>query len=163
MSSKLGIRSVLLGTVIVSALVLASPLMAASSSVSKSLQNRFVAIDTPFARAASAWSVVVEAVPASASMPTIVKALDKVSPAYEAAIKTFSSELAALKLPGKAGVLAAEIIKHDKQFSAVLAAAGGMSKTQFQQAVGSLYNATGPLGEEFRQALGLPASDAIQI
>jgi len=159
---KLSLGSLLAGAVAAATLALVGAASAATP-VSSSQRTQFVAIDSPLAKAAAAWSAVLEKVPASASEAQIAAALGKPSPAYEAALRTFDSKLAALHLPGKAGTDAAAAIQDDTKLITLIESASKLSKSQFQQGFAALFNTEAPLQLAFRKDLGLPASAAIQV
>lgn len=145
------------------ALLLASPLFA-TSPVSAAQQKKFLSLDAVFAKAAAAFTSGVEKMPTTVSTATFDKTIAKPAAAYATAISGFDSGLAALGLPGTAGSDAATVIKDNKQLQVVLEASAKDSVSTFQKAFGQIFaEMGGPLEENFRTALGLPASDAIQI
>jgi hypothetical protein len=159
---NVSVASVMGGTLAAAALLLAGP-SSAAAPVSSAQRAQFVAIDTPLAKAASVWTTALEKVPASATEAQLAAALGKVSPPYEAAIRTFDTKLAALHLPGKAGTDAAAVAQDNTKFVTLIESASKITKSQFQQGFSSLFNAEAPLQLAFRKDLGLPASAAIQI
>ncbi len=157
------VRSVVGAAAVASALVFAAPMVAASPPVSKALQKQFLAIDAPLAKASGIWTKATEAVPASASMALIVKTLDKISPPFVAAIKTFDIKLAALHLPGKAGTDANAIMKDDKQFVTLLGSVAKMTKSQWVSGFSAIIREEVPLEVAFPKDMGLPADASIVI
>lgn len=152
-----------LGAVVVGALIVASPLLAASSPVSSALRAQFVKIDGPVVKASSAWTTGLSGVSPTASHATFAAAMNKLSPPYAAALKTFDKQLAALHLPGPAGSDAASVVKDDKQFEALLASGSGMSIPAFQKAFGVIFKEENALQASFRQAMGLGADVSFVI
>ncbi len=159
---KLSLGSALGVAIVAAALTLAGAASAAAP-VSSAQRAQFVAIDSPLAKAAAIWTTALGKVPASASEAQIAAALSKPSPAYEAALRTFGTKLAALHLPGKAGSDAAAAIKDDGKLIALIESAGKISKSQFRLGFASLFNAEAPLQLAFPKDLGLPAGAAIQV
>ena len=157
------VRSVVGVAAVVSALVLAAPMVEASPLVSGTLQKQFLAIDAPLAKASGAWTKATAAVPASASMAQIVKTLDKISPPFVAAIKTFDTKLAALHLPGNAGTDASAIVKDDKQFITLLGSVAKMTKSQWVSGFSAIIREEIPLETKFPKDMGLPLDAAIVI
>jgi hypothetical protein len=89
--------------------------------------------------------------------------MNKVSSPYDAALKTFDKELAALHLPGTAGSSAASVIKDDKQFEGLLGSGSGMSIPAFQKAFGVIFKEETSLETAFRGAMGLGADVSLVI
>jgi len=143
------------------ALILAAPfpLAAASSGVSRALQQRFVAINAPIAKQGAIWAAVTQASQSSPWAQAHPK-LDKIGPPYAAALQTFDNRLAALRLPGKAGVDAVAVIKDDKQFIALLHAVPKMTKSQFVSAYSAIVTKEVPLALTFNKDLGLPVASS---
>lgn len=156
-------RLLVLGAVLVCASAVSAAPVAASSPVSSALQKQFEAIDAPVEKVATEWTSSLSAIPSSASQSQVSAALSKHSPAYEAALKTFDSKLAALHLPGAAGSAAAAVISEDKQVEALLGAAATMSKTQFEKTFQTIFVADMRLETTFKDAMGLQADASMVI
>lgn len=140
----------------------AAPLQAASP-VPAALQQRFVRLDTPFAKAAAAFTTAAEKISAAASNAQFDAAIAAPASAYAAALASFDSGLTALRLPGRAGSDAASIVKDNTQLRSVLESAAHGTKTAFVSGFGKVAGAEGTLQETFRVDLGLPATAAIVI
>ena len=163
MRSDWAVRSFVGIAAVASALAMIAPVMAASSPVSKTLEQRFLAIDGSLSKSSATWTTAVAAVPASASQAQISTTLNKVSPPFAAALQTFDKQLAALALPGHAGADALAVIKDDKQLRTLLGSAGKMTKSQFGKAFSGILTEELPLQKTFSKDLGLPATASIVI
>ena len=97
------------------------------------------------------------------SQAQLTHALSKYSAAYEAALKTFDSKLAALHLPGAAGTAASAVIGEDKKFEALLGSAATVSKSQFEQTFEGIFAQDGKLEATFKSATGLEADASMVI
>lgn len=161
----LSIRFVRIGSLIPALLAVslfAAPAVAMPSAVSHSLQLKFEAIDAPVIKASGTWTRAVAALPTSASSSQLDSALAKVSPSYDAALKTFDAALQKLALPGAAGKSGASVVKEDKQFEALLANTR-IGVSQFESGLRPIFTADVTLESKFKTAMGLQADASMVI
>jgi hypothetical protein len=144
-------------------LVVAGPSLARSAGVSHTLQVKFESIDAPVEKTSATWTSALSTLPSSPSSSVLDKALSKVSPAYDSALKTFDGALAALHLPGSAGTDATAIITEDKIFEGLLGSAAHVSTGQFEATFRAVFSKDMTLAAEFKGAMGLQADVSMVV